>query len=243
MKTIIATHLLSALVLFADVKIQTASTLPAGTKGAQYFLVLKAGDGQTPYQWSLRSGSLPPGVFLNFGHLIGVPVNAGTYSFKLRVRDGDDGSASRTFSLTIAPAATPAAPTFAPALMPPGAFIVVPYSVTNAVPWTHVDGYGRTNYADGYVLTTNRIYEVQFSDNALGTNWQSGTGNGTWFHHFKTSFRPEPLGFGTTDTRMQGPVFYWSTFGSGPRKFRIVDWTDALVKPCPFTSIFHGCYE
>lgn len=52
-------------------------------------VVLKAVSGVSPYQWSLASGSLPPGITLasDTGQLTGTPTAAGDYLFTLMVTD------------------------------------------------------------------------------------------------------------------------------------------------------------
>jgi len=66
------------------------STLPSGTAGLSYFTyALDTRDGQTPYTYSISSGSLPPGLSLNTstGAITGTPTTPGSYSFTIRVTD------------------------------------------------------------------------------------------------------------------------------------------------------------
>ena len=64
------------------------TTFPGGTVGVPYDWGVTARDGQPPFSWSLRSGSLPPGLTLDSRGLIkGTPTSAGSYSFFLQVTD------------------------------------------------------------------------------------------------------------------------------------------------------------
>ena len=73
------------------------ATIPAGTVDQSYNAVLAVGGGSSPYHFSVKSGTLPPGVSLNpaTGTLSGTPTTAGTYSFEVMVTDSplpDQGS-------------------------------------------------------------------------------------------------------------------------------------------------------
>ena len=93
----------------ADLQITTTS-LPAGTVGAAYSQTLGATGGQTPYTWSVVSGSLPAGLSLgaSTGTISGTPTTANTYNFTVRVTDSqgtpdtDDQALSITVSAGIA---------------------------------------------------------------------------------------------------------------------------------------------
>ena len=87
--------------------IATASPLPSGTVSTAYGATLAASGGATPYTWSLASGSLPSGLSLNGGGTVGgTPGAAGTYSFTVKVTDGNGSSATQAFFLVVASAAT-----------------------------------------------------------------------------------------------------------------------------------------
>jgi uncharacterized protein (TIGR03437 family) len=94
----------------AAVTVVTAASLPAGAAGASYLQFFAAGAGTPPYiSWALSSGTLPPGTTFGSvtengvltGMLSGVPTQAGTYTFTLRVGDSSGGAASQQFTLTI----------------------------------------------------------------------------------------------------------------------------------------------
>jgi len=80
-------------------------TLTPGRVGASYATGVFADGGVPPYTWSLVAGQLPPGLRLTAspGRITGTPTQAGTFIFTLRVNDTGGQSASRQFSITIAP--------------------------------------------------------------------------------------------------------------------------------------------
>jgi hypothetical protein len=83
----------------------TASQLPRGAVGATYSQSIGASGGQTPYTWSIQSGSLPDGLTLNQGGIIsGTPERAVSASFVLKLTDAVSASVSATLSITINPA-------------------------------------------------------------------------------------------------------------------------------------------
>jgi hypothetical protein len=67
------------------------------------------GVGPTPYTWSVVSGRLPADMLLapSYGvystYVYGKPINVGTATFTLQVRDGIGDTARQAFSLTINP--------------------------------------------------------------------------------------------------------------------------------------------
>jgi len=66
-----------------------SGTLPAGTANQTYNAVLNVSGGNAPYQFSVKSGSLPQGLTLNptTGSISGMPVSSGSYSFEVIVTD------------------------------------------------------------------------------------------------------------------------------------------------------------
>lgn len=75
---------------FGNVAITTRA-LPAATVGTAYSTVIEAGDGCTPYKWSIVSGALPSGVTAKVSRtttsldLAGTPTRAATDSFTVKV--------------------------------------------------------------------------------------------------------------------------------------------------------------
>jgi uncharacterized protein (TIGR03437 family) len=69
----------------------TAPALPNGTVQIPYSGSVSgsASGGNPPYQWSIRNGSLPPGIALSAtGILSGTPTVPGTFTFALQATDG-----------------------------------------------------------------------------------------------------------------------------------------------------------
>jgi large repetitive protein len=88
----------------------TTTTLPDGTVGGAYSENLSAAGGNSPYSWSLASGSsLPSGLNLSSGGTIsGTPQAAGTFNFTVQVADSSSPqlTATQPESLFIAKAST-----------------------------------------------------------------------------------------------------------------------------------------
>lgn len=89
--------------------LQLPASVPAGTVSTPYNTVLSVGGGSSPYQFSVKTGTLPPGISLNptTGTLSGNPSTPGTYWFVVTVTDSphsDQGS--QTFGVPIATGGT-----------------------------------------------------------------------------------------------------------------------------------------
>lgn len=91
------------------VQIYTMSPLPNGQVGLYYNNQLSGSScSGSPVNWSLFSGSLPPGVNLYMGGALnGTPMTNGTFSFVAQANDGNGHSTNVNYSLTINPAAVP----------------------------------------------------------------------------------------------------------------------------------------
>lgn len=71
--------------------------------GAPYAAQVVAGGGVSPYQFSMLSGALPPGLSMAAGGAItGTPATAGAFAFEVQVHDANGAMASGGFTLTIA---------------------------------------------------------------------------------------------------------------------------------------------
>lgn len=81
-----------------------SGSLPTGTVDKSYNAVLSVGGGTSPYQFSLASGTLPPGIKLNpsTGSFTGTPSAPGNYSFEVVVTDNPGtGYGSQQYSMQV----------------------------------------------------------------------------------------------------------------------------------------------
>ena len=80
----------------------TTSSLLNGTNGRSYSQPLQAAGGQTPYNWSLASGSLPASLMLTTnGLLSGTLAATGNFTFTVQVTDILGGYSSQWLSLNV----------------------------------------------------------------------------------------------------------------------------------------------
>jgi hypothetical protein len=78
-------------------------TLPDGTAGRSYDQTFTADGSGDPFNFSLSSGALPPGLTLDpaTGQLTGTALMAGTYTFTVAATDGTLCPGSRAYTLAI----------------------------------------------------------------------------------------------------------------------------------------------
>ncbi len=85
----------------------TTGGLANGTVGIPYSVTMAVSGGTAPFTWAVTVGSLPSGLTLSVGGVIGgTPTVAGTQTFTLRVTDNAAATASTAYSITIGAAAT-----------------------------------------------------------------------------------------------------------------------------------------
>lgn len=94
----------------SNITVLTAS-LPPGVSGSPYNRTacgepfsgqLSATGGDGDYRWSVSRGTLPPGLTMNSnGNITGTPTTVGSYTFTVRVDDGEENSASKVFTAEI----------------------------------------------------------------------------------------------------------------------------------------------
>jgi hypothetical protein len=129
-----------------SIQILTGSPLPGGQVGSFYSTQFDALSCADNFNWSLNSGTLPPGLTLSAGGALnGTPTNSGTFNFSIHVGDGGGNSTNQSYALTIQPA-TP------PTISLPAVFSGGQFQMT-------VNGSAGQNYT------------VQMSTNLVSTNW------------------------------------------------------------------------
>jgi uncharacterized protein (TIGR03437 family) len=68
-------------------RLAVASPLPNGTVGTAYAAALAGAGGTGPYSYSLAAGTLPPGLSISSGAILGTPTAAGSYLATVQVTD------------------------------------------------------------------------------------------------------------------------------------------------------------
>src|ERR1019366_4199846 len=81
----------------------TTSSVPFAVQAQPYSQPLTASGGQTPYQWSIVSGSLPAGLQLgaSTGTLAGSAAQSGTFTFTVLGTDAASHTARQSLSLLV----------------------------------------------------------------------------------------------------------------------------------------------
>jgi hypothetical protein len=80
----------------------TTNTIGNMITGTPVNVGLGASGGQPPYSWSLTNGSLPGGVGMGADGIIsGTPNAAGTFSFSVEVKDQNNTTATKGFTVTV----------------------------------------------------------------------------------------------------------------------------------------------
>ncbi len=96
-----ANYLFFSLTVYQKLGIITNSLPPIAT-GSTTWLGMASTGGAFPYQWTLSSGSVPPGMTFSTiggnGTISGSPTNAGSYIFTLSISDGNTGTLHQTTS-------------------------------------------------------------------------------------------------------------------------------------------------
>jgi len=90
-------------------RIAISPTLPSAVQGTAYNAVMSVQGGSSPYQFSVRSGSLPTGLSLNAttGSISGKPSVAGSFDFTIGVVDSSkDARGAQSFSVAVSKATT-----------------------------------------------------------------------------------------------------------------------------------------
>src|SRR5690606_29826020 len=107
MKRIVLGILFGWLAFSAVAQAQTAITispccLDDGFVGAAYSEILTASGGSGPYEFTIATGALPPGLTLETtGELHGLPTTTGSYGFLVVATDQFGSSGSRNYSMDV----------------------------------------------------------------------------------------------------------------------------------------------
>lgn len=80
----------------------TSTTVPTAVAGRPYTQALPVVGGTQPYNGTVTSGTLPPGLALVGGVLLGSPSGAGNFTFTVSVTDSSTPTKSATQTLTMA---------------------------------------------------------------------------------------------------------------------------------------------
>jgi hypothetical protein len=128
------------------IQVLTPSPLYSGQVGVYYSNQLFATSCNGNFNWTLNSGTFPPGLNLfGGGPINGTPTASGTFNFTVHVTDGSSASTNQSYSLTINPPPTP--PSLGQPARSNGQFQFV------------VSGFSGQNYT------------IQTSTNLKSTNW------------------------------------------------------------------------
>jgi hypothetical protein len=89
----------------------TTTTVPNGTVNTAYSAVISTTGGCAPATWTVTSGTLPAGITMTASNkpislsLAGTPTNAATYAFTVKVKGCGGGTSTKSYTITIQPAA------------------------------------------------------------------------------------------------------------------------------------------
>jgi hypothetical protein len=153
--------------LTINAAVQVATTnLPNATDGVFYSQLLQAGDGLTPYTWSLSPGSaaLPAGLTLTNGVIAGIPTTNGPFNFSVRVTDAAGATEDQPLSLTITPAPLGITTTSLPAALENVLYTNALTASGGQPPYT----WSSTNLPAGLTLATNGLISGTLTN--IGTN-------------------------------------------------------------------------
>ncbi|HEX6496916.1 MAG TPA: putative Ig domain-containing protein [Acidobacteriaceae bacterium] len=149
----------------------TTTSLSQGQISVAYSATLSATGGTAPYNWSVKSGSLPAGLSLSAaGAISGTPTAAGASSFVAQVTDSKSGSASSgNLSIAISGGMLQITTTTAPTGTVGTAYPSFQLAATGGVPpytWAVASG---SSLPDGLSLSTAGV--------VTGTPTKAGTFN------------------------------------------------------------------
>jgi hypothetical protein len=101
------TQVASATLFIGPLPTISTTTLPNGTVGNTYNAVINVAGGSSPFNWSLTSGTAPPGLGFSVSSIAGLTVSgaptvAGSYTFTMQVLDVCNAVTSQSYTVVIA---------------------------------------------------------------------------------------------------------------------------------------------
>ncbi|UPG93877.1 autotransporter domain-containing protein [Luteibacter aegosomatissinici] len=194
------------------------ATVPNGTVHAAYpSTSLTASGGTSPYNFSVPTNQLPPGLTLTTGGVLsGTPTTAGTYSFTVTATDANSSTGTQAYSVTIA-AVAPQAPTIGTAtagaagsgqaqvaFTPPsddGGSPITTYTAVSTPGNLTATASGSPITITGLSAGNNYSFKVT-AKNSAGTSPESGASNSVQMLAAQTiTFNnPGSLQYGTSET-------------------------------------------
>ena len=236
-----------------DPVVQVSTTsLPSGTQGSGYTAYLKATGGSGAYTWSLKSGSLPPGLSLNAssGAITGTPTTANVFNgLVFQATDADTATGvSSPLSVQVYNIAGCSAGAEGNLGTQPFAFLIKGFnpSSANLAPMTMIGSFtpdGRGGITAGEVdinspngTQSNLMIVPPSSSYTLGADNNGclvlATSAGTTNFHFSMS---TPNG---SNSFTQGHIMLDDGSGTGPRGSGILRLQDASAFAASLTGMY-----
>jgi hypothetical protein len=153
----------------------TTASLSGATAGVAYSNTLSASGGQTPYSWTLTSGSLPSGITVkSTGSLSGTTSQTGQFNVTLQVADSSSPqqTAAKSFTLTVSASTGGGS-------VPPATFFGFTETDTQASNFPTVN-YGMQRFWDSPPLqwpsinTASGVFDFSNLDAALAQDFSGG---------------------------------------------------------------------